>query len=62
MWFYNGVMHPKDNDGKANSVDPDQTVPPGDCSSRSSLMGLHCLPRCMSEHSGPLHGHRHEKT
>ena len=28
-------MHPKDAEGIANSVDPDQTAPP---------LGLHCLP------------------
>ena len=27
MWLYNRVMHPKDADGMANSVDPDQTAP-----------------------------------
>ena len=26
VWFYNTVMHPKDADGMANSVDPDQTA------------------------------------
>ena len=25
--FYNTIMHPKDADGMANSVDPDQTAP-----------------------------------
>ena len=28
-WFYRIVMHLKDADGIANSVDPDQTAPPG---------------------------------
>ena len=27
VWFYDRVMHPKDADGMANSVDPDQTAP-----------------------------------
>ena len=31
-------MHPKEEDGMANSVDPDQTAPESD-------LGLHCLPR-----------------
>ena len=30
-------MHPKDAEGIANSIDPDQTAPRG--------LGLHCLPR-----------------
>ena len=29
VWFNNAVMHPKDADGMANSVDPDQTAPQG---------------------------------
>ena len=29
MWLYHRVMSPKDADGMANSVDPDQTVPLG---------------------------------
>ena len=33
-------MGPKDADGLANSVDPDQTAPP-----LGSDLGLHCLPR-----------------
>ena len=32
-------MHPKDADGMANSVDPDQTA------SKQSGLGLHCLLR-----------------
>ena len=32
-------MHPKDAEGIANSVDPDQTAPLG------ADLGLHCLPR-----------------
>ena len=28
-WFYRIVMHPKDTDRMANSVDPDQTAPVG---------------------------------
>ena len=27
MWFHHGVTLPKDADGMANSVDPDQTAP-----------------------------------
>ena len=27
MWLYHRVMSPKDADGMANSVDPDQTSP-----------------------------------
>ena len=27
MWIYNRVLHPKDADRMANSVDPDQTAP-----------------------------------
>ena len=34
--FYDRVMGPKDADGMANSVDPDQ---------EQSDLGLHCLPR-----------------
>ena len=33
-------MHPKDADGMANSVDPDQTAP-----KKQSDLGLHCLLR-----------------
>ena len=29
MWLYHTVMSPNDVDGKANSVDPDQTAPLG---------------------------------
>ena len=32
------LMHPKDADGMANSVDPDQTGP-----NEQSALGLHCL-------------------
>ena len=42
MWFYHGVMGPKDADRMANSVDPDQTAP--------SLFGQTCL----SENLGSL--------
>ena len=28
-WLYHRVMRPKDADGMANIVDPDQTAPPG---------------------------------
>ena len=34
-------MHPKDAEGIANSVDPDQTAPVEE----QSDLGLHCLPR-----------------
>ena len=27
MWFYRKVMYPKDADGIANNVDPEQTAP-----------------------------------
>ena len=27
VWFYNAVMHPKDEDETAHSGDPDQTAP-----------------------------------
>ena len=33
-WLFLRVMHPKDAEGTANNVDPDQTA-----------LGLHCLPR-----------------
>ena len=36
--FLHTVMHPKDEVGMANSVDPDQNAPQSD-------LGLHCLPR-----------------
>ena len=29
MWLYHRVMSPKDADGMANNVDPDQTAPLG---------------------------------
>ena len=38
MWLDHRVMSPKDADGMAESVDPDQTAPLG------STLGLHCLP------------------
>ena len=37
-WLYHRGVHPKDADGMANSVDPDQTAP------EQSDPGLHCLP------------------
>ena len=43
MWFYHRVKHPKDADGMANSVDAKQ-----------SDLGLHCLPRPMSENFGSV--------
>ena len=41
-WLFLGVMHPKDAEGIANSVDLDQTAPLGQ---EQSDLGLHCLPR-----------------
>ena len=43
------VICPKDADGMANSVDPDQTAPLGAVWSGSTLfdLGLHCLLRCV---------------
>ena len=38
MWYHHRTMHPKDRDGMANRVDPDQTAPKSD-------LGLHCLSR-----------------
>ena len=40
VWFYDRVMHPKDADKMANSVDLDQTAP-----LEQSDLGLHCLAR-----------------
>ena len=40
FWFYNAAMHPKDPDGMAISVDPDQTAP-----KEQSDQGLHFLLR-----------------
>ena len=37
MWLYHRVLHPKDADGIANSVDPDQTAPLGAVWSGSAL-------------------------
>ena len=39
-------MRPKDAEGIANSVDPDQTAPD---------LGLHCLPRPLSKTLGMCH-------
>ena len=39
------VLHPKDADGMANSVDPDQDL---------SDLGLHCLPTRLSKNLGSL--------
>ena len=48
-WLYYTVMSPKDADGIANSVDPDQTAP------------VHCLPRQIypktKDHYGTLNIH-----
>ena len=39
LWFYDRIMCTRDQDGMANSVNPDQTI-------GSSLSGSkHCLPR-----------------
>ena len=43
-------MHPKDEEGIANSVDPDQTAPLGVVSSGSALFAQACL----SENLGTL--------
>ena len=37
MWLYHRVMSPSNADGMANSVDPDQTAPPGAVWSGSAL-------------------------
>ena len=51
MSFYYRVTGPKDADGMANSVDPDQTALQPD-------LGLHCLRRSVSlktsDHFGKL--------
>ena len=36
VWFYNAVMHPKDENGMENSVDSDQTA----------LLGAVCIWAC----------------
>ena len=51
QWLYHRVMRPKDTDGMANSVDPDETDPNGkqcrprsdDCSSWSSLIWVYTV-------------------
>ena len=43
-------MHPKDEEGIANSVDPDPTAPLGAVGSRSALFAQTCL----SENLGSL--------
>ena len=50
MWLYHRVMSPKDADGMANSVDPDQTAPVGAVWSGSTLFAQTCL----SENLGKL--------
>ena len=45
MWFYHGVMSPKDADRMANSVDPDQTAP---------HLELHWLQRPVCPKTGSL--------
>ena len=49
-WLYQRMMHPKDPDGMANSVDPDKTAPLGAVWSGSILFAQTCL----SENLGPL--------
>ena len=50
-------MSPKEADGMANSVDPDQTAPLKD-PDQTAPLSLHCLPRpiCLktSDHYGKL--------
>ena len=50
MWLYYTVMHPKDADGIANSVDPDQTAPLGAVWSGYALFAK----TCPSENLGSL--------
>ena len=50
VWFYHRVMSPNDADGMANSVDPDQTAPPGAVWSGSTLFAQAYL----SENLGSL--------
>ena len=52
-WFYNVVMHPKDADGMANIVDPDQTAP-----SEQSDLGLHCLLGPIVPNTWNFHGNQ----
>ena len=59
MWLYHREMSPKDAEGMANSVDPDQTAPLADWSG-SALFAQTCLSenlgslRHMSENLGSL--------
>ena len=50
MWLYHRVMSPNDADRMANSVDPDQTAPPGEVWSGSALFAQTSL----SENLGTL--------
>ena len=43
VWFYQILICPKDADGLANSVDPDQTVPAGADQSGCTLFAQTCL-------------------
>ena len=43
MLLYHEVVSPKDADGMANSVDPDQTAPVGAIWSGSALFAQTCL-------------------
>ena len=49
-WLFLTVMHPKDAEGIANSVDPDQTAPLGAVWSGSALF----VQTCLSENLGKL--------
>ena len=44
-WIYRWVMRPKDAEGIANSVDPDQTAPLGAVWSGSALLSRHICPK-----------------
>ena len=50
MWFYPKVMHPKEEDGMANSVDPDQTAPGGAVWSGSTMFVLDLSIRKTQDH------------
>ena len=50
MWFYPSIMCPKDVDGIASSIDPDQTAPLGAVFSGSKLFAQAYL----SENLGSL--------
>ena len=50
MWLYHRVLSQNETDGMANSVDPDQTAPPGAVWSGSALFAQAYL----SENLGSL--------